>query len=204
MIKHCLSLIILIYNSGFGQSPDKLVSPGFYSSLQISKEEKSLLTTQVWGTIGNVYLEARYNYEDRRTVSAYAGRAFSFGKNIRVDVTPALGFVIGRDAGISLATNIEASYKKLNIFSENEYVSYQSFKENNFFFTWSGATVGLTKNIAIGIGSQLTFASGNESIINYGPLLRLQKSGFNLDGYAFNFWQDKKVWLIAIGFELPE
>ena len=54
-----------------------------------------------------LHLEARYNYENFRTGSLWAGYNFSWGKTWQFSVTPMIGGVFGRTNGI--APGCEAS-----------------------------------------------------------------------------------------------
>jgi hypothetical protein len=45
---------------------------------------------------GGLHLEARYNYEERDTVSVWAGYTFSGGNAISWEVKPLLGVVVGK------------------------------------------------------------------------------------------------------------
>ncbi|HET7293292.1 MAG TPA: hypothetical protein VFM88_12765, partial [Vicinamibacteria bacterium] len=50
---------------------------------------------------GGLHLEARYNYEDRGTASAWLGWNLSVGESVTFDATPMLGAVFGDTSGIA-------------------------------------------------------------------------------------------------------
>ena len=183
----------------FSQSTHTFQAPGFYNSIQWSKDKTPVNTGQAWVSSNNFYFEGRYNYEDVKTFSFYAGRTFKTRDSVLL-ITPSVGIVLGNFNGISFSTYLELNTKWINAFSENEYVIDENDKLNNFFFTWSGITFPVHKNIGIGIGCQWT-VQPNEKLLKYGPMLSLHKGAFKLDGYAFNFWQTTKVWTIGIGYE---
>jgi hypothetical protein len=69
-----------------------------------------------------LHLEARYNYENLRTGSLWAGYNFSAGKKLVLDVTPMIGGVFGRTTGIAPGCEASLTYKKVQLSISNEYV----------------------------------------------------------------------------------
>src|SRR5215470_2039731 len=60
-----------------------------------------------------LHLEARYNYENLRTGSLWAGYNFTAGKNLVFHATPMIGGVFGRTNGIAPGCLASLTYKKL-------------------------------------------------------------------------------------------
>src|SRR5262245_7860111 len=50
---------------------------------------------------GVLHLEARYNYEDLKTGSAFIGRTFEFGTEVSGTVVPMIGLVLGRTDAVA-------------------------------------------------------------------------------------------------------
>src|SRR5262249_6569629 len=69
-----------------------------------------------------LHLEARYNYEDRRTGSLWAGYNFSAGEKLLFRITPMIGGVFGRTTGIAPGCEASLSYKRVELSISNEYV----------------------------------------------------------------------------------
>jgi hypothetical protein len=69
-----------------------------------------------------LHLEARYNYEDQRTGSAWIGYNFSTGNNLVFEITPMVGVVFGRTDGVAPGALMSITYKKFDLSTENEYV----------------------------------------------------------------------------------
>ena len=86
---------------------------------------------------GWLHLEARYNYEDLETGSAWVGYNFSGGKKIEWEFTPMLGGVFGNTTGIAPGYNGTLSWWKLELYSEGEYVIDTGDSSESFFYTWS-------------------------------------------------------------------
>ena len=71
---------------------------------------------------GWLHLEARYNYEDLDTGSAWVGYNFSGGEKLAWEFTPMLGGVFGDTTGIAPGYKGSLSWWKLELYSEGEYV----------------------------------------------------------------------------------
>ena len=69
-----------------------------------------------------LHLEARYNYEDQETGSAWFGYNFAGGKAVWWELTPMVGAVFGNTAGIAPGYRGAIGWWKLEFASEGEYV----------------------------------------------------------------------------------
>jgi hypothetical protein len=87
-----------------------------------------------------LHLEARYNYEGLQTGSLWVGYNLSAGKKLVLEVTPMLGGVFGNVNGIAPGLEVTVTYKKLQLYSANEYIFDTSAKAGNFFYTWTQLT----------------------------------------------------------------
>src|SRR5271157_5841458 len=79
-----------------------------------------------------LHLEARYNSENLRTGSLWAGYNFSAGKKLVLDITPMIGGVFGRTTGIAPGLEASLTYKKIALSITNEYVFDTTRKSGNF------------------------------------------------------------------------
>ena len=104
---------------------------------------------------GWLHLEARYNYEDLETGSAWAGYNFSGGKKLAWELTPMLGGVFGNTTGIAPGYKGSLSWWKLELYSEGEYVFDTGDSSGSFFYNWSELTLagGL---VPLGVVTQRT------------------------------------------------
>ena len=87
------------------------------------------------GDHGTLHVEARYNYEAQRTGSLWAGYNLSTGKKLVLDVTPMIGGVFGNLNGIAPGLEFTGTYKKVQLYSANEYIFDTDTKAGNFFYT---------------------------------------------------------------------
>ncbi len=85
---------------------------------------------------GTLHLEARYNYEDRRTASVFAGWNFAAGETFTIELTPMAGIAFGNTRGIIPALEMSLGYGPLDLYAEGEYLFDLRDKEGNFAYTW--------------------------------------------------------------------
>src|SRR4030095_12729434 len=82
---------------------------------------------------GRLHLEARYNYEDLETGSAWVGFNFSLGGEVALEATPMLGGVFGKTDGIAPGYKFSLTYWKLELYSEGEYLIDVGDSSESFF-----------------------------------------------------------------------
>jgi hypothetical protein len=105
---------------------------------------------------GKLHFEGRYNYEDHKTGSLFAGWKFSGGNKFEYSFTPMVGLIVGNTDGIAPGLEIELAWKMLDFYSESEYVFDFASKENNFAYTWSEIGITPFENFRTGITVQRT------------------------------------------------
>jgi hypothetical protein len=101
-----------------------------------------------------LHLEARYNYEDFRVGSVWAGYNFAWGKTWQLQVTPMIGGVFGRAQGIAFGCEAELNWKKLNFSISNEYVFDTTSTLGNFYYAWDQITYQPLKWFRFGYAGQ--------------------------------------------------
>lgn len=85
---------------------------------------------------GRIHIEGRYNYEDLDTGSVFAGWNLEFGEELTLALTPMVGGVFGETSGVAPAYELTLGYRKLELYSEGEYVFAES-SADSFLYTWS-------------------------------------------------------------------
>jgi len=93
----------------------------------------------------NVHIEARYNYEDKNTVSLFAGYKLRTGNALLFNATPMIGFVYGKTNGIAPGLETALSYKKIDLYTESEYMLDFADNSNNFLYTYTELAYTLNK-----------------------------------------------------------
>ena len=133
-----------------------------------------------------LHLEARYNYENLRTGSLWAGYNFSWGKTWQFAVTPMIGGVFGRTNGIAPGCEASLKYKKLTLSIDNEYVFDTTSKSENFYYTWPQLTYHALDWLKLGLVAQRTRAFQTPVDIQRGFLVGFKHKELEFTTYVFN------------------
>jgi hypothetical protein len=148
-----------------------------------------------------LHLEARYNYEDRSTGSLFAGWTYATGSTVEFEIVPMLGAVVGQTDGAAPAFTMTLDWKRLSVYSENEYLIDFSDHDLNFFYDWSEVTVRATGWLAAGLVAQRTRTVDNGLDVQRGLLVRFAHGPFTATAYWFNPGSDDHFAVYSAGFE---
>jgi hypothetical protein len=148
-----------------------------------------------------LHLEARYNYEDQQTGSAWVGYNFAGGDKFAWEVTPMLGGVFGDTNGVAPGFKGTLGWRNFELYSEGEYVFDTDDSSDNFFYTWSELTYSPLEWLRFGIAAQRTHAYDSGRDIQPGLLVGFTWNKLDLSAYVFNFEDDKPVVVIGIRFD---
>ena len=127
-----------------------------------------------------LHLEARYNYENFRTGSLWAGYNFAWGKIWQFAVTPMIGGVFGRTDGIAPGCEASLAWRKLTLSLDNEYVFDTGSKAGNFYYAWPQLTYQLLPWLRVGAVAEHTRVFDTETDRQVGFLV-----GVNYKRYQF-------------------
>jgi hypothetical protein len=155
LILYFLPCTLFAQNNAADSSQSKWAfsTAGYYYFLP---EEGNTFTLVGYADYKKLHFEARYNYEDVNTASAFAGWRFETGKKFQFGATPMLGFAFGNTNGFVPAIELDATYKIFDFYSESEYLVDFAGKENNFFYIWSELAVTPISPLRTGISIQRT------------------------------------------------
>lgn len=104
----------------------------------------------------NWYGEIRYNYEDMKTFSFYAGKVFSKESRLSYSILPILGGVMGKFNGGSVGLNISMDYDQLFFSTQSQCTFSSEDQIHNFFFSWSELGFQVKEWIYTGLAVQQT------------------------------------------------
>jgi hypothetical protein len=150
---------------------------------------------------GWLHLEARYNYENLETGSAWLGYNFSGGKKLAWEFTPMLGGVFGNTTGIAPGYSGSLSWWKLELYSEGEYVVDAGGSSGNFLYNWSELTLAPVDWLRFGMVTQRTRAYQTDRDIQRGFLVGLSYKKLSLTAYVFNPDKSKPTLVLAAGVQ---
>ena len=166
--------------------------------LYVLRDEPEFLQPTLTGDLGPVHLEARYNYEDRDTGSAFVGWNFTIGEELVLGLTPMVGGVFGRTNGIAAALTLTLEWGPLALWSQSEYVLDLGDPSASFFYDWSELSVTGPDWLRVGLVLQRTRAFQTTTEIQGGPLVGISVWKLSATAYLFAPGQDDQFTVVAI------
>jgi hypothetical protein len=148
-----------------------------------------------------LHLEARYNYEDLETGSVWVGYNFSAGKKLSLSITPMLGGVFGRAAGIAPGYRTSLGWRWLELYSEGEFVFAIDRSTDSFFYNWSEFTVSPVDWLRAGPVMQRTQVYKSALDVQWGFLVGVSYKQLEVTGHVFNPHQRKPTYAISVSVE---
>jgi len=149
---------------------------------------------------GALHLEARYNYEDLETGSAFIGRNIPFkDADVSGTVVPVFGLVLGNTAGIAPGVNIDLSWGRFALTDETEAVIELPDFDESFLYSWIEATLEPVHGLRIGVAAQRTKLSETGLEVRRGPMLSLATARGWLGAYWFNPGESDKETVVLAG-----
>jgi len=148
---------------------------------------------------GWLHLEARYDYENLETGSAWVGYNFSGGKKLEWEFTPMLGGVFGNTTGFAPGYKLSLGYWKFELSSEGEWVFDTGKSEESFFYNWSELSVSPVEWFRLGLVGQRTRAYHTDVDIQRGLLVGFSYKKMNFTTYVFNLDRDKPTCVFSVG-----
>jgi hypothetical protein len=147
-----------------------------------------------------LHLEARYNYENLATGSIWFGRNFSFGKEVKVEITPMIGGVFGRTNGVAPGYSGSLDYKRFSLSSVGEFL-IATGGEKSFFYSWSEATLSATHWLKAGLAEQHTKAYQTSLNIQRGLIVGISLRRLEFDTYIFNLGWTRPTVVLSASFD---
>lgn len=145
--------------------------------------------------------EARYNYEDLNTFSAWVGYNFRGGQKLEYVITPMLGGVTGQTKGVALGLEATLTLGKFELYTEAEFVKDASAKENNFFYSWTDLAFAPRDWWWVGISGQRTRLYQTELEYQRGVFLGGALGNWSLTAYGYNMGFAEPFVLLTLAAE---
>jgi hypothetical protein len=151
---------------------------------------------------GRWHLEARYNYEALESVSLWVGFNVNAGKKLVVALTPMVSAVLGETTGVAPGYELLMTWRKLELYSEGEWVFNVRDRGDSFFYAWSELTLIPIDWLSFGIvGQRTTHAFAGERDIQRGVLLRFLHNRLALTAHAFNPETSDPQYVFSVALE---
>lgn len=147
-----------------------------------------------------LHLGARYNYENLKTASFWAGANFSGGKELHWEITPMLGVVVGQTNGIAPGYQGHLGWWLLELSSESEYVIDLEGASNSFFYNWSELALSPLEWFRFGLVIQRTRVFQTAREVQRGLLAGVSYKEASLTTYVFNPDDAKPIVVVAVAW----
>lgn len=147
---------------------------------------------------GPWHFEGRYNYEAQDTASLWAGYGFAGGDELKWQITPMLGWVVGDVDGGALGYRGSLRWWKLMLYSEGEQLFSTSDSDDSYFYNWSELTLAPVPWFRFGVVTQRTRAYDSDRDIQRGLLLGATIKRVEVTAYALNPDEDDPTWVVSV------
>ena len=147
---------------------------------------------------GRLHLEGRYNYEAAKTGSIFGGWNFSRGKTCVFEATAMLAAIVGDMRGVAPAYRVVLAYKRLEVYSEGEYVFDAEGSEGDFYYNWTEVSYRPAEWFRVGAVAQRTRLYETGLDIQRGFLLGLSTGRTEFSAYVFNLDLDNPTGVLAV------
>ena len=148
---------------------------------------------------GWLHLEARYNNEALETGSLWAGYNFSVGKKLVLNATPMVGGVFGNLNGIAPGYLITLTYKRVQLYSQGEYVFDTEDRFDSDFSCWNQVTYSPLNWLEVGLVSQRTRIYRTKLDVQRGVLVSFTYKKVNFTTNIFNLGWTTPTEVLSLG-----
>ncbi|MBL8223904.1 MAG: hypothetical protein JNM50_01130 [Chromatiales bacterium] len=150
---------------------------------------------------GRTHLEARYNYEDRDTLSVWLGANFGgVSGDLEWGLTPMVGAAFGQTRGVAPGVEGWLAWRWLEFSTEGQYFFDAESSDDRFVYFWSELSVAPREWWRIGLVGQRTRVYDTELDVQRGLLLGFSGERWSLTGYLFNPDQDDGVLVVGADY----
>lgn len=208
MKKNIFISVFLIYGFfsqiNFAQDEDSLTCPEWNFSVETDLyfTDPFIFLPIFIADKGNLHLEARYNYEDLKTASAWIGYNFYGEEEFEYFITPMIGAAVGRTDGIAPGLEFTLGYAGFELYSESEYLFDFASSEYNFFYSWTDFTYSPLDWLWFGISGQITKVNETKLETDRGLILGFAYRNFEMTGYFYNAFTDDAFFMLALSTEI--
>ena len=164
-------------------------------------DEDNYVQPTVAADHGALHLESRYNYEERRSLSAFVGWNARFGDTVKLELTPMIGGVAGRVDGVIPALVADFAWRRLEAYAEAEFLIDVRDTSSSFVYSWSELSVWPTERFRAGGVVQRTRVLRTPREVQRGLLAGGAVSRIEGTVYYFNPGSDDQFLVVSIGIK---
>ena len=189
-------VIVVLFNNADAQSSVGLEQYCYFGKSQ----DVSLVSIGYYQSAHNWYGEVRYNYEERKTMSLYAGKTFYGGRKLSFSATPMLGLLVGQYNGGSVAINLDVSYKNFDLLSQVQYIFSRNDRRRNFILNWSELSYQILSFLKSGMVLQQSTVYQSPLKVEAGAFVALSYKNWELPVYVFSPFGKERNYVIGISY----
>jgi hypothetical protein len=156
------------------------------------------VTPILYADRGSLHLEARYGYEDDDTASFWAGWTFETGEELTAAITPMLGAVVGNTDGFAPGLELDVGWRRISWYAEMEYLFDVHDHDDNFFYSWSTLTYGLTDWLSAGLVTERSKLVDTDYSLQRGLALEFHRAHLGFSLYAYDIGTDDSYTVFAL------
>ena len=150
-------------------------------------------------TARRLRIEGRYNYEDVRTASLFAGIELATEGGMALWVAPMIGLVVGHTDGIAPALEIELSLGRFTLYDESEVVIPLDDESESSFYTWGTLTYRVSDGVQAGLSFQRLRVFESALEVDRGLAVLAERARLGASLYAFNpFDSDNRFFQLGL------
>jgi len=206
--RKCLLLAVVLPYVMSAASPDSMSTSGGHTPWEFSLSGSYYAYPAVEDNLiavaranrGDLQFEARYNYEDRKTGSVFAGWTFSAGRSLRIAMTPMAGMAFGRTTGVVPALEASLGAGMFDFYAETEYLIDVHDNSGNFSYSWLELGVAPIEIIRLGLTAQRSRIVQSPLVLDRGLFAQIAPGPGKLSLYAFNLFTES--WFLVMGIEI--
>ncbi len=203
-MRACLTTAILAVSASHlcAQAPTPAPAWTFDTSanIYVLPEDRNYVQPTFAADHGWLHLDLRVNYEDLDTGAIRFGYNFSGGDRFAWEVTPVIGAVFGQTDGVAPGYTGSLSWRRLEFYSEGEYVFDAHDSADNFLYNWSELTFGPADWFRVGLVTERTRAYASEREIQRGLLVGVSYKNLQTTTYVFNPDDSKPIVVFSVAF----
>lgn len=199
-VRTVLPLALAIAAAG-GAGAQEPWSFGVEGYVYLVPDDDDYLMPIVTADRGGLHLEARYQYEDLDTTSAWVGWTLETGDVVSLEVVPMAGVVVGRTDGLAPGLELTVSWRRFELYAESEYVFDLDSSENDFFYIWSELGWQAWPWLRFGATAQHTRVRGGTVDAEPGVFVGLSRGPVELLVYRFDPEEGAPYLVVSLGVE---
>jgi hypothetical protein len=162
------------------------------------------LTPILYADRGALHLELRHNYEDLQTTSLWAGWNLDWelgaSQDVALGLTPMLGLAAGDTDGIAPGLELDVGWRRLEWYAEMEYLFDFHDHDDDFYYSWSTLTYGLTDWLGAGLVIERSKLVDTDFSVQRGLLVEVSRAPVGLSLQAYNLGSDDSYAVVALEF----